>query len=107
MKRTSNSRGITLISLVVTIIILIILAGVSINLVLGEDGILKMAQNAKKSTEDSAWLENAQIIVLQAKLEKEQIEKLTEEELASANRKRNNNSKFKTRKDDRIFNKGI
>lgn len=44
----SKNRGITLISLVVTIIILIILAGVSINLVLGENGIIKKAIEARE-----------------------------------------------------------
>lgn len=105
MKRTRNSSGITLIALVVTIIILIILASVSINMVLGDNGIIARAKNAKKITEDSVWIENAKIIVLQAKMDKEEIEKLTEEELTSANRRRNKNSKFKTKKDVRIFNR--
>ena len=42
--RTNN--GITLVALVVTIIILLILAGVSINLVAGSNGILGRAQKA-------------------------------------------------------------
>jgi len=37
-----NERGITLISLVVTIIVLLILAGVTINLTLGENGNVKL-----------------------------------------------------------------
>lgn len=44
-----EEKGITLISLVVTIIILIILAGVSINLVLGENGIINKAKYAKEN----------------------------------------------------------
>ena len=44
-------RGITLVSLVVTIIILIILAGVSINLTLGKNGIITIAKQAKENTE--------------------------------------------------------
>lgn len=43
-----REKGITLVSLAVTIIVLIILAGVSINLVLGENGIITKAQEAKK-----------------------------------------------------------
>ena len=46
-----NTKGITLIALVVTIIILIILSGVSINLVLGENGIVTIAKRAKENTE--------------------------------------------------------
>jgi len=43
--------GITLISLVVTIIVLIILAGVSINLILGKDGIITKTRQAKENME--------------------------------------------------------
>ena len=50
---TSN-RGITLIALVITIIVLLILAGVTINMVLGDDGIIQNAQKAKERYEDEA-----------------------------------------------------
>ena len=46
-----NSKGITLITLAVTIIVLIILAGVSINMLVGENGIIKKAQEAKENME--------------------------------------------------------
>ena len=42
-EKFKNSKGITLVALVVTIIVLIILAGISINLVLGENGIITKA----------------------------------------------------------------
>ena len=49
-----NRKGITLVALVVTIVVLLILAGVSINLVLGDNGIVKKAQEAQtKSAEAS------------------------------------------------------
>ena len=49
-----KEKGITLIALVVTIVVLLILAGVSINMVLGENGIIAKAKEAKtKSTEAS------------------------------------------------------
>ena len=49
-----NNKGITLVALVVTIVVLLILATVSINLVLGDNGIVKKAQDAKtKSAEAS------------------------------------------------------
>ena len=41
-----KERGITLIALVITIIVLLILAGVSISLVVGENGILSQAKSA-------------------------------------------------------------
>ena len=52
MKKTlKKQKGITLIALVVTVIVLIILAGVSISLVLGENGIVNKAKKAKENTE--------------------------------------------------------
>ena len=52
MKKLNNNKkdGITLISLVVTIVVLLILAGVSINTVLGDDGIIKKAKEAAEKT---------------------------------------------------------
>ena len=47
-----NNKGITLVALVVTIVVLLILAGVSINLVLGDNGIITKAKEAEtKSAE--------------------------------------------------------
>lgn len=40
LKLVKNSKGITLVALVVTIIVIIIIAGVSITLLTGENGIL-------------------------------------------------------------------
>jgi type II secretory pathway pseudopilin PulG len=49
-----KQKGITLVALVVTMVVLLILAGVSINLVLGDNGIVKKAQEAQtKSAEAS------------------------------------------------------
>ena len=44
-----NKKGITLVALVVTIVVLLILAGVSINLVLGNNGIIVKAREAQKN----------------------------------------------------------
>ena len=49
-----NKKGITLISLVVTIVVLLILAGVSIGMLTGDNGILKQASEAKKQTETAS-----------------------------------------------------
>ena len=46
-----QKRGITLIALIITIIVLLILAGVTISMVVGDNGVLKQAQNAKIKTE--------------------------------------------------------
>lgn len=47
-----NMKGITLISLVITIILLLILAGISIRSIVGSNGILKTAQKATKDYEN-------------------------------------------------------
>ena len=49
-----NNKGITLISLVVTIIVLLILAGITIGTIFNDNGIIKKAQEAANATEDSA-----------------------------------------------------
>ncbi len=53
-----ENKGITLIALVITIIVLLILAGVSIATLTGDNGILKKAQIAKEITEQKQEEEN-------------------------------------------------
>ncbi len=55
-------RGITLIALIVTIIVILILSTITINMVTGENGIIKNANNAKETTE----IENEKEIVQRA-----------------------------------------
>jgi len=50
MNFRKNSKGITLIALVITIIVLLILAGVSLNLVVGSNGIIEKANKAASET---------------------------------------------------------
>ena len=50
-KKIKKNSGITLIALVITIIVLVILAGVSITMISGQDGILTRAGKAKEATE--------------------------------------------------------
>jgi competence protein ComGC len=45
-----TNKGITLIALVVTIIVLLILAGISIQMLTGQNGILKRAGEAEEKT---------------------------------------------------------
>ena len=54
-----KNKGITLIALVITIIVLLILAGVSIAMLTGQNGILTQAQKAKSETENAAKNEAA------------------------------------------------
>jgi Tfp pilus assembly major pilin PilA len=48
-----QQKGITLVALVITIIVLLILAGVSISLVVGQNGVLTRATNAVSSNKAS------------------------------------------------------
>lgn len=52
-----NNKGITLIALVVTIIVLLILAGVSIAMLTGDNGILTQSKTAKTDTEKAEAVE--------------------------------------------------
>ena len=56
-------RGITLIALVITIIVLLILAGVSLNLIAGEQGILKRATSAVDKNKVETVKEDVELVV--------------------------------------------
>ena len=56
-----NNRGITLIALVITIIILLILAGVTLATLTGDNGIITKAREAELSTELSAYKEELEL----------------------------------------------
>ena len=58
LKYSNKNSGITLIVLVVTIVVLIVLATVSINAVLGQNGIIGKAKQAKESYEKSVKAED-------------------------------------------------
>ena len=49
-KLKKENEGITLVALVVTIVVLLILVGISLNLVLGQNGIISRAQDARNQT---------------------------------------------------------
>lgn len=53
MREKYTNKGITLITLVITIIILLILSTTVLNMLFGENGLVTMAQKAKKSYEES------------------------------------------------------
>ena len=56
-----KERGITLIALVITIIVLLILAGVSISLTLGNNGVLNQATNAVETNRKASAKEEVEI----------------------------------------------
>ncbi|MCI8637447.1 MAG: BspA family leucine-rich repeat surface protein, partial [Clostridia bacterium] len=59
-----NIKGITLIALVITIIVLLILAGISINVLTGQNGILNKANKAKEEMKKAEYLEELRVIGL-------------------------------------------
>ena len=61
--KTKEIRGITIISLVITVIILLILSGVSISTISGENGILTKARLAKQMSEASSEREAIELLV--------------------------------------------
>ncbi len=81
-QKSTNFNGITLIALVVTIVVLLILAGVSISMLTGENGIIKQAVGAKDKTKIgeekeqvslavNASRENGYGAIIKSKLEEE------------------------------------
>lgn len=60
MKR-SNEIGITLIALIITIIVLLILAGITMNLIIGERGIIIRAGEAGRNYEEAAKREDREL----------------------------------------------
>ena len=66
--KTKEMKGITLVALVVTIVVLLILAGVSINTVLGDDGIIKKAKEAAEATRRASAEEEMNRLVLEYQL---------------------------------------
>lgn len=67
-----EQKGITLIALVITIIVLLILAGVSIAMLSGENGILSQSRNAKKSQIEGEVSERIKLAVQAAKMYSEE-----------------------------------
>ena len=65
-----NNKGITLIALVVTIVVLLILAGITITAVLSEGGIFSTAKRAQSMQDEAAIKEKVQVMLADAQLEK-------------------------------------
>ena len=75
-----NAKGITLIALVITIIVLLILAGVTIAILTGDNGILNQAGKAKDKTTEAESIERVQVEVagsygLDGTIDKDQLNK--------------------------------
>lgn len=64
-KYIREQKGITLIALVITIIILLIIAGIAINSILGENGLLKQASTSKNKTEYTSAYEAIRLKIME------------------------------------------
>ena len=62
MKLKHNNKGITLIALMITIVVLMILAGIVIGTLTGDEGLIIRTQNAKNMHQDGEKLENNTLI---------------------------------------------
>ena len=79
-QKLKESKGITLIALVITIIVLLILAGVTIATLTGDNGILNQAGKAKDKTTEAESIERVQVEVagsygIDGTIDKEQLNK--------------------------------
>ena len=68
--KINKANGITLIALVVTIIVLLLLAGISIQMLTGDNGILNRAGQAKTMTDEAQVLENIKLAYNNAQIGK-------------------------------------
>ena len=69
-QKFKNEKGITLVALVITIIVLLILAGVTLSMVMGDSGIFGKANSAKEKTKLSNAEEIIKLAVLENKVNK-------------------------------------
>ena len=70
-QQMKKDQGITLIALVITIIILIILAAITINAVFGENGLIVRVNQAKQDTINKAADERAGLVAIDARVNRE------------------------------------
>lgn len=73
MLKKKENKGITLIALVITVIILLILAGVTIAAISGDNGILAQASRAKQESEKASIIEQIRLDIMEKQTENEGI----------------------------------
>ena len=77
--QVKTNNGITLIALVITIIVLLILAGVTIATLTGENGILTRATEAKEKTQEGEDIENIKLAISESNIPQDEQEEKSEE----------------------------
>ena len=96
-----KNKGITLVALVITIVILIILATISINEIFGENGLITSAQKGRKEQEKAEARERLTLVLADAYTEKITTTEMTEEEFLE---KHLEEFVYEREKDAEIFN---
>lgn len=91
-KSIGNNKGITLVALVITVIILIILAAVSFSVLLGNNGLIQKTKDAAISYDKAAIKEAVNLAVLDVKMDGDG--KITEEKLRKALNNQIGNDKY-------------
>ncbi|MCI9039815.1 MAG: hypothetical protein HFJ29_08185 [Clostridia bacterium] len=61
MEKTKKSEGITLVALIVTIVVLLILAGITISYIIGDNSVFKKAADAKLQADIAQWKERLEL----------------------------------------------
>lgn len=64
MEKLESKRGITLVALIITIIVLLILVGITINLTIGDGGIIKRAEESSDQYKISEYIERLKLEVI-------------------------------------------
>ena len=88
-----KQKGITLVALVITIIVLLILAGVTIATFTGENGILSRATESKNKTEEAQEKEGLELAVASSQMDDVNTLEITEEKLSDAIKQQLGNNK--------------
>ena len=98
LKQTKKQKGITLIALVITVIVLLILAAVTINALSGDNGILKRASEAKTKTIEAQDESGVELAITEARTQG--LGTVTDENLREALNKNVDSSKYTLEGDD-------
>ena len=69
-KALKNTKGITLVALVLTIVIIMILSAITINTIFGENGLIKQAENAKNIAEKENAREQIMLALIDVQMQK-------------------------------------
>ena len=80
MKNLKETRGITIIALTITIVILIILVGITIGSLSGDDGLIKEAKEGKVQAEEKSERDLLDLAIIAA-MQKDTYNNVTKENL--------------------------